>query len=180
MITYKPNFKTYIIETPLKLVDLHNARKFLTSDEYKAISNSFSVFSCLGGRNTLQNSTRILDLLKDNEHLGNSKYYIMIILFPEGKLHRKIWTAKNMIKHIYRIDLITKEHLKYLKKRNQDIIVTEKPNIPEKDFTKIILYSSLTTIKYYEKGLTNASDAAYYMSNHNYSTIKLSIEKGLI
>ena len=45
MITFTPNFRAYIIETPLKLVDIHNAQNYLTSEEYKTISNSFSVFS---------------------------------------------------------------------------------------------------------------------------------------
>lgn len=68
----------------------------------------------------------------------------------------------------------------YFKKLNSDIITIEKPSIPEEEFIRIILYNSLAIIENYEKGLINIDDnAAYYMSNYNYSILKLSREKGL-
>lgn len=179
MITIPPNFRIYVIETPLKLVDIHNAQNYLTSEEYKIISNSFGVFSFLGNRNNLQKVSKIVSFLKDNDHLGKSKYYISITLNHE-KPFRKTWTAKNMTKHVYRLDLITKENFRYFKRRCNSNIIIEKPSIPEKEFIKIILYNSLTTIEYCEKGLINISDAAYYMSYYDYSILKLSKEKGLI
>lgn len=80
MITFTPNFRAYIIETPLKLVDIHNARNYLTSEEYKTVSNNFSVFSFIGNRNSLQEISKIVSFLKDNNRLGKSKYYISITL----------------------------------------------------------------------------------------------------
>ena len=180
MITFTPNFRIYVIETPLKLVDIHNAQNYLTSKEYKIISNSFSVFSFLGNRNNLQEVSKIVSFLKDNNRLGKSKYYISITLSNFEKPFRKIWTAKNMTRYIYRLDLITKESFRYFKKLNSDIITIEKPSIPEEEFIRIILYNSLAIIENYEKGLINIDDnAAYYMSNYNYSILKLSREKGL-
>lgn len=180
MITFPPNFRIYVIETPLKLVDIHNAQNYLTSKEYKIISNSFSVFSFLGNRNNLQEVSKIVSFLKGNDHLGKSKYYISITLSNFEKPFRKIWTAKNMTRYIYRLDLITKESFRYFKKLNSDIITIEKPSIPEEEFIRIILYNSLAIIENYEKGLINIDDnAAYYMSNYNYSILKLSREKGL-
>lgn len=180
MITFTPNFRIYIIETPLKLVDIHNAQNYLTSKEYKIISNSFSVFSFLGNRNNLQEVSKIVSFLKGNDHLGKSKYYISITLNNFEKPFRKIWTAKNMTKYVYRLDLITKESFRYFKKLNSDIITIEKPSIPEEEFIRIILYNSLAIIENYEKGLINIDNAAYYMSNYNYSILKLSKEEGLI
>lgn len=180
MITFTPNFRAYIIETPLKLVDIHNAQNYLTSKEYKIISNSFSVFSFLGNRNNLQEVSKIVSFLKDNNRLGKSKYYISITLSNFEKPFRKIWTAKNMTRYIYRLDLITKESFRYFKKLNSDIITIEKPSIPEEEFIRIILYNSLAIIENYEKGLINIDNAAYYMSNYNYSILKLSKEEGLI
>lgn len=181
MITFPPNFRIYVIETPLKLVDIHNAQNYLTSKEYKIISNSFSVFSFLGNRNNLQEVSKIVSfLLKGNDHLGKSKYYISITLNNFEKPFRKIWTAKNMTKYVYRLDLITKESFRYFKKHNSDIITIEKPSIPEEEFIKIILYNSLAIIENCEKGLINIDNAAYYMSNYNYSILKLSKEEGLI
>lgn len=182
MITFTPNFRAYIIETPLKLVDIHNAQNYLTSEEYKTISNSFSVFSFIGNRNRnrLLEISKIVSFLKDNNRLGKSKYYISITLSNFKKPFRKIWTAKNMTRYIYRLDLITKESFRYFKKLNSDIITIEKPSIPEEEFIRIILYNSLAIIENYEKGLINIDDnAAYYMSNYNYSILKLSREKGL-
>ena len=71
MITFTPNFRAYIIETPLKLVDIHNAQNYLTSEEYKTISNSFSVFSFIGNRNRnrLLEISKIVSFLKDNNRL---------------------------------------------------------------------------------------------------------------
>lgn len=179
MITFTPNFRVYIIETPLKLVDIHNAQNYLTSEEYKTISNSFSVFSFMGNRNNLQKVSKIVSFLKDNNRLGKSKYYISITLSNFEKPFRKIWTAKNMTKYVYRLDLITKESFRYFKKLNSDIITIEKPSIPEEEFIRIILYNSLAIIENYEKGLIIDDNAAYYMSNYNYSILKLSREKGL-
>ena len=182
MITFTPNFRIYVIETPLKLVDIHNAQNYLTSEEYKTISNSFSVFSFIGNRNRnrLLEISKIVSFLKDNNRLGKSKYYISITLSNFEKPFRKIWTAKNMTRYIYRLDLITKESFRYFKKLNSDIITIEKPSIPEEEFIRIILYNSLAIIENYEKGLINIDDnAAYYMSNYNYSILKLSREKGL-
>lgn len=180
MITFTPNFRAYIIETPLKLVDIHNAQNYLTSEEYKTISNSFSVFSFIGNRNRLLKISKIISFLKDNNRLGKSKYYISITLSNFEKPFRKIWTAKNMTRYIYRLDLITKESFRYFKKHNSDIITIEKPSIPEEEFIKIILYNSLAIIENCEKGLINIDNAAYYMSNYNYSILKLSKEEGLI
>lgn len=180
MITFTPNFRAYIIETPLKLVDIHNARNYLTSEEYKTVSNSFSIFSFMGNKNGLQEISKIVSFLKDNNRLGKSKYYISITLSNFEKPFRKIWTAKNMTRHVYRLDLITKESFRYFKKLNSDIITIEKPSIPEEEFIRIILYNSLAIIENYEKGLINIDNAAYYMSNYNYSILKLSKEKGLI
>lgn len=180
MITFTPNFRTYVIETPLKLVDIHNARNYLTSEEYRTISNSFSVlFIKDRNRSSFQEISKIVSFLKDNNRLGKSKYYISITLSNFEKPFRKIWTAKNMTRYIYRLDLITKESFRYFKKLNSDIITIEKPSIPEEEFIRIILYNSLAIIENYEKGLINIDNAAYYMSNYNYSILKLSREKGL-
>ena len=68
MITFTPNFRAYIIETPLKLVDIHNAQNYLTSKEYKIISNSFSVFSFLGNRNCVYHLVKTQLFLLPNNH----------------------------------------------------------------------------------------------------------------
>ena len=79
-----------ISEQPIKMVDLHNARNYLSEDEYKIITGfRFN-------NSNLELVFKILDTLIDKK-LGASKRYLKLTSSPNSKLTYKRVTPKLLL-----------------------------------------------------------------------------------
>lgn len=170
MITWE-HYYCYILEVPLKLVDVHNYKKSLTEQEYKTIATSYN--------SRLREVHKILDFIEiDEGNKGCSKYYIKILI-RNGKTNMKRWTIRRLFNYIDRIELISKEYVKYHKKSRH--INIKKLNIPEKEAALMISRRILEDIENsILKDDKNFIDLDYIISARDYSILRLSRLRKLI
>lgn len=151
----------YIIsEQPIKMVDLHNARNYLSEDEYKIITGfRFN-------NSNLELVFKILDTLIDKK-LGASKRYLKLT-FP--KLTYKRVTPKLLLNDsiIINLNFSSEYSDEYINKYFKDSSI--KNIIEERKFIK----------KFFELLIKKFSITSDITNVDVFSTIYLTLKKGLI
>lgn len=154
----------YIIsEQPIKMVDLHNARNYLSEDEYKIITGfRFN-------NSNLELVFKILDTLIDKK-LGASKRYLKLTSSPNSKLTYKRVTPKLLLNDSIIINLNFSSECgdEYINKYFKDSSI--KNIIEERKFIK----------KFFELLIEKFSITSDITNVDVFSTIYLTLKKGLI